>query len=324
MKHFRIYTIIALLTMTLSCFSAQAKKPQNLRLLYWNIQNGMWSGQTTDYAEFVNFVKEQNPDVCVWCEASTIYYDGTDKSRPKEERYLPAHWHELAKRYGHKYTYLGGFRDNYPQVITSRYPIEGVRALTGEGEGSDTLVCHGAGWARINVAGQPVNIVTVHTWPQRYGYGVAADKEARQKSAAANEGDLYRRTEMEYICRNTIGTVPDAAGQLWMMMGDFNSRSRVDNHQYHLKPDTTAYLVHDYILDYTPYIDVVHHKHPGEFITSTEGKSRIDFVYLTRPLYDRVTRAEIITTDYTRPVRDKTYYFYHPSDHRPIIVDFAF
>ena len=46
------------------------KNPKNnMRLLYWNIQNGMWSGQGDNYDKFVEWVRAYDPDVCVWCEA---------------------------------------------------------------------------------------------------------------------------------------------------------------------------------------------------------------------------------------------------------------
>ena len=131
---------------------------------------------------------------------------------------------------------------------------------------------------------------------------------------------------MEYICRHTIGTVPAdvAAGQLWMMMGDFNSRSRVDNWVYQYPEDDSRLLVHDYILAETPYIDIVHERHPNDFYTTTGGRARIDYVYCTPALYDRVVREQIISDAYTTPVRNPQQIsnFWHPSDHRPIVVDF--
>ena len=259
--------------------------------------------------------------------------DGT-ADKKKGDRYLPAHWEELARRYGHKYVFRGGWRDNYPQVITSRYPIEGIARITGKSDTlftadgiqvsgtPDTLVAHGAGWARIRRNGKTLNIVTLHTWPQAYGFNVPlADRE---RSKAAHEGDKYRRTEMEYICKHTIGTVPEAAGQYWMMMGDFNSLSRVDNYLHQFPEDDTRLLVHDYIRSETPYIDVIFEREPENHYSSTGGKGRIDFVYCTKPLYDCITAAHIHTDDYTRPVRNpqKISNFWHPSDHRPIIVDF--
>ncbi len=298
-----------------------ARRPSDFRLLYWNIQNGMWDGQPDHYDRFVAWVKAQRPDVCVFCEAATIYKDGTDDYMPEDEHYLPDAWPELARRYGHRYVFLGGWRDDYPQVITSRYPIEEVARITGN---ADTLVCHGAGWARLRVHGRELNIVSLHTWPQAYGYGVP--KEDRERSRAAREGDYYRRTEMEYICQHTIGTLPagEAAGQYWMMMGDFNSRSRVDNWVYHYPEDDSRLLVHDYILAETPYIDVVHERHPNDFYTTTGGRARIDYVYCTRPLFDCIVSDRIVSDDYTTPVRNpqKISNFWHPSDHRPIVVDF--
>lgn len=324
----RIVFLVVLLSvggLVLTAFAgregAAKRSGKPLRLIYWNIQNGMWDGQPDNYTRFVDWVKVRRPDVCVWCEAATIYLDSTDKPMPKEDRYLPEHWSELARRYGHKYVFLGGWRDDYPQVITSRYPIEEVARITGN---TDTLVSHGAGWARLKVRGKVLNLVTLHTWPQAYGFKVPV--EERERSRAAHEGDHYRRTEMEYICSHTIGTVPAevAAGEYWLMMGDFNSRSRVDNWVYHYPEDDTRLLVHDYIRENTPYLDLVHERHPNDFYTTTGGRARIDYVYCTRPVLDCVVSDSIVSDEYTTPVRNprKISNFWHPSDHRPIQVDF--
>jgi endonuclease/exonuclease/phosphatase family metal-dependent hydrolase len=245
----------------------------------------------------------------------------SDKKLDKKDQYLVANWDKLARRYGHKYTYLGGHHDNYPQVITSKYPIHNVARLLGSQ--SDTLVCHGGGWATIEVNGKTVNIVTVHTWPQAYGYGVS--KEDRPRSIAAHEGDHFRRTEMEYIINHTIGQVPGANQQLWMMMGDFNAPSPVDNSVYNFPKDDTRFLTHKFIIEHSPYIDVVKQKNNGIFIPSSVWNGRrIDFVYATKALYDRVKNASIIWDQYTTPVRNAQNLgnFWHPSDHLPIIVNF--
>lgn len=56
------------------------------------------------------------------------------------------------------------------------------------------------------------------------------------------------------------------------------------------------------------------------------GRRRIDYVYTTKALRDCVRDARILTDSYTQPVRDSLNIsnFYHPSDHRPILVDYAF
>lgn len=296
--------------------------PGNLRLLYWNIQNGMWSGQPDGYREFLEFVREKNPDICVWAEAQSNYRTASsEKYTDDSERYFPDAWGEFARKYGHNYCYKGGHRDRFPQVITSRYPIECVERIVGASP--DSVVSHGAGWARIKVNGHVVNVVTLHTWPQRYAFGI--DESARGADAAAHGGDRYRAKEIEYICRHTIESVPGADKQLWMMMGDFNAKSRLDNKHYRWPADTLAFLCHDYVLEHTPYIDVIAKKYPDSLVSSVSGNSRIDMVYCTPPLYDRITHAEIIRDGYTTPRRDERFRnFCHPSDHCPVLVDFDF
>lgn len=315
----RTFFIICLVASLTLCGNASAKK--NFRLVYWNIQNGMWDGQPDNYDRFVNWVASYDPDVCVWCEAESLYHSGTDKSLPKEDRYLPAHWDELAARYGHGYVYVGGHRDGYPQAITSKYPIENVERILGNQ--ADTVVMHGAGWARIKVKGKTMNIVSLHLAPHQWAPGLK-DDAARKESAAKHEGDLNRRREIQYICEHTISTHHDAAKEYWMMMGDFNSRSRIDNPFYRYDDNSTKLLVHDYIAAETPYKDVIACRYPGQFHPSTYSAARIDYVYMTPALYGKVVEAYTCHDYYTEPVRnpENISNFYHPSDHRPIIVDF--
>lgn len=308
----------ALVAIGLSATSCNDKKG-NFRLLYWNIQNGMWDGQGDNYGRFVNFVASQRPDVCVWCEAQSVFKTDSEQDMAPEDRYLVKNWGDLAARYGHKYWGIGGQRDNYPQVITSKYPIKYVDRIIGAKP--DSVVAHGAGWATIEVNGKNVNIVTLHTWPKPY----ARKASDRAASEAENGGDKYRKMEIEYICNHTIGAVPEAEGQLWMMLGDFNAVSRADNFQYHFPEDSLCFLVHDYIRENTPYADVIRECYGDEYVSSCVwDNTRIDFVYATKPLYSMLKHAEIIWNNYTTPVRDPQGLgnFWRPSDHLPIVLDF--
>ena len=179
---------------------------------------------------------------------------------------------------------------------------------------------HGAGHFRVEFNGKEVNIVTLHTWPQRHAFR-AKDIEA---SRAENGGDHYRRMEMEYICKHTIVGQENAENEMWLMAGDFNSRTRKDNHFYKYDENSTAFLVHDYILQNTPYIDIIGERYKGEFHTTTQGNARIDFIYCTQPLYERIVDAYVVRDDYTSTNArlDETTNFYFPSDHLPILVDF--
>ena len=316
MRRISIITILA----CLCCILCGARGTDDVRLLYWNIQNGMWSDQGNNYDNFVEFVRSQDPDICVWCEAESRYRTGTaDRMAGCEEAYLPYNWDLLARRYGHNYWCLAGKRDTFPQVITSKYPLHVVKRVTGDAD--DVLVSHGAGWVQVEIDGKTINLVTLHTWPQGYAY-LAED---RQASRAEHGGDFYRRREMERICAETILTSSDVKKEYWMMMGDFNSRSRLDAAAYpDLAADSPAYLVHDYVLKKTPYVDVLSRWSDNKFYPTTGSGKRIDFVYANSLMYYCVRDIRVLSEGWPAPVRDTSGLsnFYHPSDHKPILVDF--
>ena len=309
---------VAALALVLA-LTAAAPGKQKVRILYWNIQNGMWSDQGNGYKNFVKFVKGKKPDICVWAEAKTLYITGTDRKLDEDEQYLPKHWPELAARYGHPYTCIAMYRDNYPQVITSRWPIEEMLHI--EGAKPDSIVAHGAGWVRFDVGGKKLNVISVHTYPQKYRYGIPVSD--RPRSSAAREGDAYRRMEVKYICDHSVLKDPRAAENYWFMCGDFNSVTRADNHYYKLPEDAPDFQCQDYIAEQTPYIDIIARLSPGVYQTSNRGTRRGDYIFCTQGLFDHLEKAWIVNEKWTIPVplKDGTG-FCIPSDHRPIIADF--
>ena len=315
----KISLFILTLFVWVNCATAKTEQP--LRLLYWNIQNGMWDGQTDDYQRFTDWVRQQAPDICVWCESRKNYKTNSGEQERESISECKSRWKRLAERYGHKYVYLSAVRDNFPQMITSKYPVETTKLIYGNGK--DSIVAHGAGWFQMKVGKKNINIVTLHTWPMGFKFGISSQERAA--STANKEGDKYRRMEMEYICKATILQDKKCKKNLWMMMGDFNAISPVDNSQYNLEKNAPEFLTHSYILENTPYQDVIKEKHPNTFLYSVGSKQkRIDFVYLTPRLLDKVKDANIIEDSYTTAVRNpqKISNFWHPSDHLPIIVNF--
>ena len=313
---FLFINFLAVLCLMTGC----AKKPESVKVLYWNIQNGMWADQGNNYDNFVEFVKSENPDICVWAEAESRYRTGTDvKMQSCEEAYLPYNWDLLARRYGHQYVCIAGKRDTFPQIVTSKYPLNVVERINGNGD--DIVVLHGAGHVQVDVDGEIINIVTVHTSPYKYAY-FAEDKE---KSAAENGGDVFRATEVKYICEQTIlKHDPEGKGN-WMMLGDFNSTSRVDNWHFGRPEDDKAFLLHDYIHAETPYTDLMEYFYPKEFKNSTLSGLRVDYIYLTDSLCEKVTDARTITDGFATSHRDTTgMKFCYPSDHYPLTVTLNF
>ena len=312
--------ILVLLTCFLTLSSCAWGQGGEVKILYWNIQNGMWHDQGNNYDHFVAFVKTLDPDICVWTEAESRYKtDTAEKMQMPEEQYLPWNWDLLAARYGHSYSLICGKRDTFPQVITSKYPLRIVKRITGNG--SDIIVAHGAGWAVVELPdGEELNVVTVHTWPQKFAY-LAADEKA---DAAAHGGDRFRAREMQFICEETIGSAPAAKDGLWLMTGDFNAISSVDNFHYGKDPEDTAFLVHDYVRHNTPYVDVIERFYPNDFQNTTVSGRRIDMVYVTPALFEKVTSARVIREGFAACYRDprgkEIHNFCHPSDHFPVFV----
>lgn len=315
----RILLLISLLFMA-SGYAEAKKNTRKVRLLYWNIQNGMWDGQTDNYTRFVNWVKDKDPDICVWVEAEDHVVTGGSKSTPVEGRYFPAGWVEVMARYGHKYMFVSGRRDSFPQVITSKYPIDTVGQFLGAQP--DSVVQHGCGWARITLEGKAINIITIHLQPFSYWRGLPT-QEKKEESKKNYGGEKYRRMEMEWILNHTTRTHENPGKEYWMMMGDFNSRSRKDNFKYKWSDASQNFLVQNYIEDTAPYFyDVIAEMFPGTFIPSTYEQSRVDYVYVTKPLLKGIVYAETVRDSYTKPVYTGISNFWKPSDHLPIIVDF--
>ena len=266
------------------------KKAQTVRLMDYNIADGMWYDQYNRYDRFVAWVRTQDPDVFAICEGAT-HWNEHKKTVSKEQmpRYLPDSLHLLAERWGHPYTAIGPYQDNYPVAFTSKYPIEVVQRI---GEG----LSHGALHVKIN----GVNYVVLHLWPQRYSMG--------DKTRKDNGGEAFRVEEMRRILDATILNPKFAGEKHWLMMGDFNSHSPLDK-PFH---GTRNYDVHDLVRSAYSH-DIVGDWFSGEFVPSTtRGKARIDFIYCTDGIWDGVKRVETVHDAFT----DKA------SDHRPIVVEF--
>ena len=247
--------------------SESAEFVNNFKLLSWNIQDGMWCDQFDDYVNFVAYINEINPDVFCIQEAAT-HWDIDGKNLSHYSRYLPypdqknveskwdnpSGWVALAKRWGHEYVVMGPYKDNYPVVITSKYPIEIIERLRGD---ENTSVSHGALYAKVHFTDDiSVNLVNLHLQPDNI----------------ANASN-FRMNEINFYLSKTINSKEHYRDEHWLMMGDFNSNvgKNVDvevrkNSYYDLWAEMNSYS--------KSYID---------FIYGTESMRKslksIDFLY---------------------------------------------
>ena len=151
-----------------------------------------------------------------------------------------------------------------------------------------------------------------------------AEKSA---SSALFEGDYHREHEIKHICDNVINASSNASVTNWLLMGDFNSISRADEEHYATQTSNTVWLVHDYLLSNTYMKDIIADCNaPEDYFSSINGDSRrIDYMYASPAMYDRIQSAAIVIDSWTVLSQDKNVtsgYFCRPSDHRPILVDF--
>ena len=279
----------------------------DMRVIYWNIQNGMWADQGNNYDNFVEWVRSYNPDVCVWTEAMTIYETGS--SNAASNITLTASvangsgWKNLASRYGHEYIVIAHRNgDDYPQVVTSRYPLTTL-ATFGRILMSDDIY-HGAGLHQIDMDGTKINLITVHLKPNLNG----------------KDNSDYRKFELEYVLSKTVLN-NKYASENYIIAGDFNARSPMDADYTSASDDEHA--VHQYLYDKTNYVDVIANRYPDRFMTTTSG-SRIDYIYLSPALSSKVTDAAVVCDTWVKsdlPVSESVASFRTPSDHRPIMVN---
>ena len=227
----------------------------------------MWCDQFDDYVHFVAYINEINPDIFCIQEAAT-HWDIDGKNLSHYLRYLPypdqknveskwdnpSGWVALAKRWGHEYVVMGPYKDNYPVVITSKYPIEIIERLRGD---ENTTVSHGALYAKVHFTDDiSVNLVNLHLQPDNI----------------ANASN-FRMNEINFYLSKTINSKEHYRDEHWLMMGDFNSNvgKNVDvevrkNSYYDLWAEMNSYS--------KSYID---------FIYGTESMRKslksIDFLY---------------------------------------------
>ena len=290
---------------------------KTLRVMFWNIQYGMWADQKNNYDNFVACVNKYRPDVCVWCEAES-YYDNNGNTTYRGEKgpstgvgSLKGYgnltgWKWLAGRYGHEnVSGSDNTNTNFPQIITSRYPITRVMGLSSSQTGG-----HPAGLYKIN-CGEDVYLLSMHLTP-----GL---------TDAAN--DTQRLNEIKKFCQYII---PYQAGN-FLMMGDFNTVSPHDKWYYdgHKYPNMTSdpYQALRYLHDNTTLKDVIHESYPGDFLSSVrEDTQRIDYMYASPKMMQRLKTADIMIDEWIKleigPLEGQ--YLCVPSDHRPIIADYSF
>jgi len=294
-RYINITLTVVITIVTIFFFSCNSEKKRinhesdNLKIISYNV----WYGFTKvpkRKKTWIAWLNEQRPDIV---------------SLQELNEYTHQKLAEDAKSYGHEYSVLLK-EDGFPTGITSRYPIEDIKIMK---EGFH----HGL----IRVSIKQIYFYVIHLHPSNW--------EAR-------------KNEINQILRN-IGDLPP--GSQVIMAGDFNTFSPLDSIYYsqgRLEPFFNArdslykeknlnngkldYTVIQKIMDFG-LIDLEagsrtsSYNFSGSFPTLVEkegedgDKRRLDYVFASKNLADKVTKANIIKSDTTLIL----------SDHLPIVVE---
>ncbi len=275
-----------------SCNSEKKSKNQESRSLKI-ITHNVWYGFTKvpeRKETWLSWINEQGPDIV---------------SLQELNEYTHQKLAEDAKSYGHNYSVL--LKENgFPTGITSRYPIEDITRIT---EGFH----HGL----LRVKIHQIYFYVIHLHP------------SNRKT---------RKNEINQILRN-IDELP--LGSQVVLAGDFNTFSSLDSVYYshgrlepffddrdllykekNLNNGKLDYTVIQEIMDYG-LIDleassrISSYNFTGSFPTLVEKEGehgdqrRLDYVFTSKNLADKVTKANIIATDTTLIL----------SDHLPVMIE---
>lgn len=270
------------------------------RVLCYNVCDGMVRDIVDNFDNFVAWVSSQAPDVMVLCEA---HYEIDEQNKGDLDA--------IASRWGHGYTAKVS-KDKYPIVITSSHPITVEQTLT-------TNLVHGA--IHVSVAGY--DVVGLHLRP------TLDDNESTQLEPEeyAKYGEK-RKTELNLILSQTLDNSSYSDRTNWIFCGDFNAYSELEKNSQSpfggISPYTYAasasvcYEVYPIIAN--RLTDVIYNKCGTSYRpTMHHGRSRIDYIFASEGIYDRVDAADVILGGF--PGNYTTDKEENPSDHMPIYMD---
>lgn len=263
---FKLIGVAIAVIFTASSASAQAKP---LKLISYNILKGMETDTTTGKTVFVEWVKEQNPDVLAIQEAN--YF--TQKSLE-----------ELAASYGHPYAVL--LREKgYPTAITSKTPIVMVDKVIDN-------MWHG--FIACKVAGY--NMIILHLSPHVYTKRQEEIQVILETVKASGEFKNW----MIMGDFNSLSPLDKSK----YADGKYAERLRAAELKYpnqkHLNNGELDFSVQQAVLDFG-FVDSARE---DKNFTDKDFGGRIDYIYVSPDLRRRIASCGFIKDDFTKKYSD--------------------
>lgn len=260
---------------------AQAQAP--LRVVSYNILEGMVTDTTKGKEVFVQWVKQFNPDIVALQECNKF----TQKTLE-----------ELAATWGHPYAVI--VKENgFPTGLTSRYPITNINKVTEN-------MTHGFIMANV----LDYNIVVLHLNPHRFRKrreeisGILANiAQKKDKRGWILMGDFNSNTPLD-MARLDTNRIKAAH------LNAVKKNPKIEN----LDDGSIDFKVQQHLLD-AGFVDALYEYDRAERATggkdTIRSKSRIDYIYLSKDLAKKVKTCHFIYDDFTARY----------SDHRPVYME---
>lgn len=260
-----------------------------MKIISYNILEGMAADPTHDKRNFIEWVRIQNTDIMALQEANRFTQESLDR---------------LAQAYGHPYALLAK-ETGYPVAITSRYPIERPQIVL-------KPMTHGCLLAEVT----GYRIAVLHLDPFSYR------KRQEELSLVLKTIEKVRHLsgKKNWILMGDFNSFSPMDRTAYT---DNRYRNRIleqpleNPHRNNLNAGAIDYSIHYKLLD-EGYVDALKTKYP-EFIHTYPTRRfytpkeepvwiRYDYIYLSADLQEK-----IVTVD---PIRDPFTEYY--SDHYPI------
>ncbi|RBL88555.1 endonuclease/exonuclease/phosphatase family protein [Chitinophaga flava] len=261
---------------------AQAQAP--LRVLSYNILEGMTTDTTKGKKVFVEWVKQFNPDIMALQECNGF----TQKSLE-----------ELAATWGHPYAVI--VKENgYPTGLTSRYPITDIQKV-------NENMTHGFIMANVN----GYNVVVLHLNPHKYRKrreeiaSILANTERKNdKGNWIIMGDFNSNTPLD---KNRLDSNRIKGWQANAIKKNPNIDNLVDG-------NLIDYDVQQRMLN-AGFTDAIYESDRQEKAVSGKDTirttTRIDYIYLSKDLAKKLKTCHFIYDDFTAKY----------SDHQPVYME---
>lgn len=260
--------IYLLMLSALITISATTQAQQTVKILSYNILEGMVRDSTENKKEFSNWIKEHNPDIVALQETN---------------KFTQASLEALARSYDHPYAVL--LKENgYPVALTSKWPIVNVSKVTDN-------MHHGFIKAKIN----GYNIIVTHFSPHKYlkrREEVATILETIKADGDKKNwillGDLNSQSPLDkkkYINGKLVARLMENA-------------KKYPKHDNLIDKKYLDFEVQQKILD-AGFVDAFHLKSPKD-----SSFSRIDYIYTSPDLKPKIKVAYFIMDSFTKTHSD--------------------